>query len=329
VLSAEQLGAGEEGYLQVELRDPVVAVRGDRYILRRPSPGETLGGGVVLDPDPKGRHKRNDPAVIARLKALTEGTPGEVLLEAAMALGISPVRDMLRKARLDEAQGKAALAEVTGSGQLILLESSGQNPTGDELAAHAALWKTETARMLREVEVFHSTYPLRSGIPREMLKSRLKLTPRVFQVVVRELVKTGGLLESGQVIKLPGFEVKLTLQQQAKAETLLRQFALAPYAPPSVKECIEMLGEDVYSALVERGDLVAVSAEVVFRRQDYQEMVKAVEATIKSSGSLTVAQFRDQFNTSRKYALAFLEHLDAAGVTVRDGDVRKLAKTRN
>src|SRR5574340_18796 len=174
VLGADQLTPGEEGYLQLELRDPVVAVRGDRYILRRPSPGETLGGGVVLDPDPKGRHKRNDPAVMARLKARTAGTPAEVLLQAAMALGIAPLGDMRHKARLDAAQGKAALTEATASGQLMLLENSGQNPTGDELAAHAAVWKTETTRMLREVEAFHAAHSLRGGIPRRSCSRRVR-----------------------------------------------------------------------------------------------------------------------------------------------------------
>ncbi len=328
VLGMEQLAPGEEGFLQIELRDPVVAVRGDRYILRRPSPGETMGGGVVLDPDPKGRYKRNDPAVMERLRALTEGSPAEVLLQAALSLGIAPIRDMVRKARLEEDPAKAVLEEVVESGQLLVFENSTVNPLSEDLAAHTVVWNTETARVLNEVAAFHKAFPLRGGIPREMLKSRLKLTPRVFQLIARELVKAGILQEAGLSLRLPGFEVKFTSQQQAKVDGLLRQFAAAPYATPAVKECIATLGEDVYSALIERADLVAVSAEVVFRKSDYQTMLKAVEATIEKTGSLSAAQFRDQFNTSRKYALAFLEHLDAIGVTVREGDLRKMGKNR-
>lgn len=329
VLGTEQLAPGEEGYLQIELRDPVVAVRGDRYILRRPSPGETLGGGVVLDSDPKGRYKRKDPAVLERLRALTEGTPAEVLLQAALTLGIAPIRDIVRRARLEEDSVKAVLSEVVESGQLLVLENSMVNPLSEDLAAHTVVWNTETTRILNEVAAFHKAFPLRGGIPREMLKSRLKLTPRVFQVITREMVKAGTLHETGQLLKLPGFEVKFTPPQRAKVDGLLRQFATAPYATPGVKECISTLGEDVYSALIDRGDLVAVSADVVYRKSDYQKMLKAVEETIEKTGSLTAAQFRDQFNTSRKYALAFLEHLDAIGVTVRDGDVRILGKNRD
>jgi len=320
VLGADQLNPGEEGYLQIELRDPVVAVRGDRYILRRPSPGETLGGGVVLDPDPKGRHKRRDPAMLERLKALTEGTPAEVLLQAALTLGIAPLRDMLRRARLDDQQTKAALDEVIPAGQLLLLE----NGPSDGLAAHAAVWNREMSRMQQEVANFHAGNPLRAGMPREMLKNRLKFTPRIFQLLISELVKTGKLAETGLTLKLTDFEIKFSPAQQAKADALLRQFAAAPYATPSVKDSAALVGEELLAGLIERGDLIAVSPDVLFRRQDYQQMREAVLQTLQQEGSLTAAQFRDQFNTSRKYALAFLEHLDALGVTVRDGDVRKL-----
>lgn len=328
VLGAEQLTPGDEGYLQIELRDPVVAVRGDRYILRRPSPGETLGGGVVLDPDPKGRYKRKDQAALSRLSALTEGTPTDVLLQAALTLGIAPIRDMVRKARLEEGQAREALAEVVDSCQLLLLEDQKGSPSGEGLAAHIAVWKNETSRMLREVAAFHTAYPLRGGIPREMLKSRLKISQRVFQVMIREMVGTGTLIETGQLVRLPEFEVKFTPSQQAKVDDLISRFAADPYATPSVKECILAVGEDVVSALIERGDLITVSSDVVFRKEDYQQMVEAVVETIEKGGSLTAAQFRDLFNTSRKYALAFLEYLDTEGITVRDGDVRRLGKKR-
>lgn len=324
ILGDDQLLPGKDGFLQLELRDPVVAVRGDRYILRRPSPGETLGGGVVLDADPRGRYRRKDAAVIDRLKALTQGTPAEVMLQAAQALGIAPLRDILHRARLDEVQAQAALQEALGSGQLLLVENGEAKPDSDVLAAHAAVWAGETGRAEREISTFHQANPLRIGIPREMLKSRLKMSQRVFQAAVKSWVNAGKFQEKGQMLQLPGFQMRFSPQQQARVDVLLKQFAAAPYVTPSVKECIAAIGEDVYTALVEQGVLVNVSAEVVFRASDYQVMLTGVERAILRDGSLSAAQFRDMYNTSRKYALAFLEHLDAVGVTIRDGDVRKL-----
>ena len=326
VLGAEQILPGGEGFLQLELRMPVVAVRGDRYIVRRPSPGETLGGGVVLDADPRGRHKRNDPAIIDRLAALTQGTPTEVLLQAALVLGIAPVREMIKRARLENNLATLALQEALGGGQMILLENDTATADSDFLAAHAAVWSTETNRAEREVSNFHQANPLRGGIPREMLKSRLKLSQRVFQAALKAWLANRKIVENGQLIHLPDFSVRFNPQQQTLVDGLLKQFAAAPYATPSVKDCIALVGEAVFDALVERGELIAVSPEVVFRKSDYQVMLNGVRHTIQQEGSLSAAQFRDLFNTSRKYALAFLEHLDAIGVTVRDGDVRKLSK---
>jgi selenocysteine-specific elongation factor len=104
LLGAEEIIPGEAGWIQLELRDPVIAVRGDRYILRRPSPGETLGGGMIVDHQPKGRHKRFDENVLKSLASLAQGSPADVLLEAALALNIASAKDhdwkkMLRRTR--------------------------------------------------------------------------------------------------------------------------------------------------------------------------------------------------------------------------------------
>ncbi len=122
LLGAEELIPGEEGWLQLELSDPVVAVRGDRYILRRPSPGETLGGGVVVDPHPKGRHKRFAEDTLQRLEALAQGTPADVLYQALVALGAAPLKDVLARSNLESTALAAALDELLAGGLLVPLE---------------------------------------------------------------------------------------------------------------------------------------------------------------------------------------------------------------
>ena len=103
----------------------------------------------------------------------------------------------------------------------------------------------------------------------------------------------------------------------------MKKFALSPFSPPSIKECQAEVGDEVYGALIDQGQLIPVSGEVVFRRQDYDALLQAVREHLIRDNTLTVAQFRDRFDTSRRYALAFLEHLDTTGVTVREGDVRR------
>jgi selenocysteine-specific elongation factor len=128
------------------------------------------------------------------------------------------------------------------------------------------------------------------------------------------------------VIAQPDFEVNLTAPQKGAADQLLAKFAANPFSPPTVKESIAVVGDDIYNALIDMGRLMPVSGEVVFRWEDYESLVSQVRNYLEREGTITVAQMRDRFNTSRRYVLAFLEHLDAIGVTVRDGDVRKLRK---
>jgi selenocysteine-specific elongation factor len=103
-------------------------------------------------------------------------------------------------------------------------------------------------------------------------------------------------------------------------------FAASPSAPPSAKECQAEVGEEIFSILKESGELVCVSEEVVFRKADYEVMVEKIRQELHQKGKLTLAEVRDLLQTSRKYVQALLEHLDAVGVTVREGDFRKLKR---
>jgi selenocysteine-specific elongation factor len=104
----------------------------------------------------------------------------------------------------------------------------------------------------------------------------------------------------------------------------MRRFEQNPFGPPSVKECQAAVGNEVVTALLELNKLIAVSSEVVFRLQDYDLMVGEIRKTIEKNGKISLAEARDIFKTSRKYAQALLEHLDTIGVTIRDDDFRKL-----
>jgi selenocysteine-specific elongation factor len=105
---------------------------------------------------------------------------------------------------------------------------------------------------------------------------------------------------------------------------LLARFAASPYSPPTIKECLTEVGEDVYSAMVDIGLLIPLPPDVVFRKQDYDLMLAEIIRLLKSKGTITAGEVRDHFNTSRRYVLALLEHLDAKGITVREGDLRRL-----
>jgi selenocysteine-specific elongation factor len=325
LLGIEELTPGGPGWIQLELRDPVVAVRGDRYILRRPSPGETLGGGSIVDPQPKGRHKRFDDALLKSLEALDRGSPVDVLYEAALALNAAPAREIVSRSGLEAGDAARALRELIGQGRLIQLDAESEpGIASDALMIAGPHWSALLEKVVQALGDHHASFPLRRGMPREELKSRLKLPASTFQAVVSALAARNTLLDSGPLLALPGHEVRLDAGQLARVAALMRTFEKNPYSPPGVKESKAGIGEEVFNALVELGDLVPVSGEVVFRKADYDSMVEKIRAAIRRNGQISLAETRDLFDTSRKYAQALLEHLDAAGVTVRAGDFRKL-----
>ena len=324
LLGTETLKPGEEGWVQLELRDPVVAVRGDRYILRRPSPGETLGGGFIVDHQPKGRHKRFDEKVLKSLASLAAGSPVDILMEAALALNAAPVKEVVSRSRLETEPAAKALKEILEHGQLLQLEDGALTITSDLLVITTPHWNALRDKAVQIVQAYHKNFPLRRGIPREELKSRLKLQPRVFNTLVKKLVAENAILEAANALAIARHEITFDNGQQAKVQGLMRRFASSPYSPPSVKECQAEVGEEVLNALVELGQLKQLTGEVLFRTPDFEEMVSKVRAFIAERGQMTVADARDLFDSSRKYMLALMEHLDATGVTIRDGDFRKL-----
>lgn len=326
LLGTEELNPGDEGWIQLELRDPVVSVRGDRYILRRPSPGETLGGGEIVDHQPKSRHKRFDENVLRSLESLLQGTPADVLLEAALSLNIASIKDVVSRSRLEAGDAESALEELLLSKSLITLETGTPAITSDLLVIALPHWNSLQAKTLQIVESYHTSYPLRRGIPREELKSRLKLSARAFNALITSYLTLTVLKDHNNFLAKPEHKITFDGNQQAKVQELRRNFEQNPFSPPGVRELQQIAGEEILNALIEENEFIAVSSEVIFRTQDYDLMVERIRTMLQQKERISLAEVRDLFHTSRKYAQALLEHLDALGITMRDGDFRKLRK---
>lgn len=325
LLGIEELLPGEEGWLQLELDEPIIAIRGDRYILRRPSPGETLGGGIVVDPVPKRRHKRFSAEMIANLETLARGTPTEILLQALITMGVATIQDVIIRSNLDAKSANIIVKELVSTGQIIELENGDHGSISPlALVTTKPYWDQLQRLVLQEVDGYHKNFPLRRGMSREELKSRLKFSPRLYNSILRRMVSSGELEEAGSLVLRTGYTIQFTSPQQRMIDGLLARFAASPYSPPTIKECLTEVGEDVYSAMVDIGLLIPLPPDVVFRKQDYDLMLAEIIRLLKSKGTITAGEVRDHFNTSRRYVLALLEHLDAKGITVREGDLRRL-----
>ncbi len=313
VLGKDEIPAGENGWVQFATREPVAVMRGDRFIIRRPSPAATIGGGQVLDPFPGRKHRRFRQDVIDRLQTLEKGTPGDLLLQKLVGNDPVNLAKFKRSAGLDESKFDEALEELLGSERVIKIEK--QIITWTK-------YKNLSDDMTQMVRAFHKDQPLRLGMPLEEVRSRLK----VQAVILDPIIEQSSLIADGAVLKESEHAVSFTAEQQAKIDKLLGQFERAGINSPSVKDAKAVVGDDLYFAMIDMGQIKPISIDVVYRTEEYERFKSQVVEHIQKNGEITASQFRDIFDTSRKYAIGFLEHLDNIKLTRRVGDGRQLAK---
>jgi selenocysteine-specific elongation factor len=156
------------------------------------------------------------------------------------------------------------------------------------------------------------------------LKSRMKLETRLFNEAVDRAEAERAIGTTETTVRLFEHQVEFSPEQQAKIDKLLAEFQRAPYNTPLPKDVIPRIGEDVMHALIEGGQLVRLSNDVLLLAQTYGDFIAWLKDYLRKNDSVTVAQVRDAFNTSRKYALALLEYTDQQYITKRVGDERVL-----
>jgi selenocysteine-specific elongation factor len=335
LLGAQALAPGDEGWVQLSLEAPVALVKGDRFILRQPSPSVTIGGGKVINPFPGRRHRRFRPEVIEQLETLAHGTPEEILLQALERQQPCEARELLGRSGLAHAQAAASLATLVREQQVFVLENSTTPAKAPSVIPDASFlmtrsgWGALRERMEALLAEHHRQFPLRAGMPREEVKSRLtrslpKLTPRLFNEVVSRASEEGWLAEGGGALRLASHRAAFTDKQQQAVDYLLYLFRQQPYATPSVVQCEEQVGSEVLNSLIEQGLLIRLNEDVIFLTETYEQMRDRIVEYLKEHGTITVAQLRDLFGTSRKYSLALLGYMDEKRITRRVGDERVL-----
>jgi selenocysteine-specific elongation factor len=327
LLARDELNPRESGWLQLILDKPIVAARGDRFILRRPSPGATLGGGVILEPHPAHLRKRFDERNITRLEKLLQGNTADILAQSLDDLGPVTLRKALVHARIEEGKEEQAIADLIGQKKIIVLsgEATAEFPKTEDVIISRGAWENFALRLRHLLETFHQHSPLRLGMPVEELKAKLNLPARLFPVMLNRAADANVVAIDNDRVSIHGYKVELSKQQETAIDELLHVFEQNPYSTPSVKESSQLIGDDLYRYLIESGTLIQLSKDVVLRSTDFEAFVSEIKQFLEKGNSITVAQVRDKFKTSRKYALAIMEYMDSVGITMRKGDERILA----
>jgi selenocysteine-specific elongation factor len=320
ILDKDRIVPGQDGLLQLRLNETLALAKGDRFILRLPSPSQTIGGGTIIDPQPR-RHKRFQETVINSLQTLEQGTPAEIVLQALNGADGLPkeLKTLAETVKMAAPQVQEALTQLEAETTAIKL--------GEQVYTGLAAWQRLSDRAKTIVKQFHAQFPLKRGMAREELKSKLAVaSSKIYNLLLARLLEEGTLAESeikstgSAVLTLPGFKVQFNPPQQKQADTLLTAFRAQPFSPPNLGE----LGTDpnIVNALVEGGQLKKVSETVFFSTEAYDEMVKRITERLDKHGKITLAEVRDMFGNSRKYVQSLLEHLDDIKLTQRVGDER-------
>jgi selenocysteine-specific elongation factor len=318
LLNEETLTPGAEGWLQVRLEKRLALAQGDRFILRHSSPGQTIGGGVVINPHPGRRWRRFQPQVIKQLETQMVGSPAQRVAQAAH--GPEPIK----RSELQKATG------YTGD-ELNVAMSAALNEGLLQELPDGSLWSTDMWEQLshRLVEVlanFHQAEPLRQGMPREELRSRLGLKSALLNALLNARPE---VVADDSILRLINHQIQFTDAQLISIAQLNQRMADSPFVPPSYSEAVEIVGEEVLASLISSRDIVHVQPDVIFSTSAYAAMVNRVLDMIDTSGNVSASAVRDAFQTSRKYAIGLLEHLDQIGITRRIGDTRVRGNNRS
>lgn len=314
LLDREAVEPGESGWAQMRLAAPVALVKGDYFIVR--TPNATVGGGEVVDAHPR-RHRRFQAATVQSLADLQRGSPEELVLRAASGAVPLEVDALARQSGLTQEAARRVVEELTARQSLLGFG-------GFYIALSG--WELIGQQVAEVLTAYHRQYPLRRGIPKEELKSRLGYSTRLANLTLERLAQEEVVADDGLSVRLPGHEITFSPQQAERIERLFRLLNQNRYAPPSPAELQQQLGlePEVLDALVDLGRLRKPSESVALPTEVYDEMVSTIVDRLRKQGKITVAEVRDLFGTSRKYALAILEHMDEQKVTRRVGDERVL-----
>lgn len=328
LMDRDALSAGEEAYVQFRLEEPIAVRRGDRFIIRFYSPIITIGGGQILDAVPE-KHKRNRENVLEGFRTLESGNVSDIFVLKTGGHKFYSKELLLQELGMLPETGNREIERCIEAGKLVELED------GTILAA--SKFQMMTDRLIQLLQEYHESNPLAEGMPKQELQSRLRDTwhiqeDKIILGAVHRLMDLGTLMDCGKTVSMQGFEAVLTPEQEKLKERIAGMYKDAGIEIPKNDE-IYALDPDkrvinaIFDRLYKEGVLVKVDPSYNISQEGWNRVVAAAR-TAGAEGSFVLADFRDTLNTSRKYASVYLAALDRAGITVFDGERRRLPEGR-
>lgn len=328
ILEKEQIEPGESAFVQLRLEESAAFKKEDKLILRFYSPMETLGGAVVIDPTPS-KHKALHQDVIDQLQAKESGGP-EVHLEQQLLRYSKEIPDLTQLAKYS-----GYTKEVTLELLDLLKADEKAYTIQNQGFVHWQYYEEITEKAVESLAKYHREYPLRKGMSKEELKSRVfpPGKPKLVEAWFDQLEQEGLIRTEGTFVSLSNFNIKMTPEQKNLLNQIESLYTKELFAPPRVEELPDLTREkqkNIQQVLeVMMGDsLIRVNQETVFHARALEEAREKLAAYFETHEEIALADFRDLLKTSRKYAVSLLEYFDQARVTKRHGDNRVLANKK-
>jgi len=290
---------------------------GDRYIIRRFSPVQTIGGGDILDPFP---YRRFQKEVIADLEIFKSGTLPEKIAVKVNRAGIHGIKVLLIEGwiKAETKSIKESINALKHDGVIMQLE---------DILIHRSAFETFKEAVKKIVKDFHARNPLKPGMLKEELRAHLKIDQRLFGNLITSLKD---IIIEKELVRLVTFRVALSQTDEALKTRISDALEKAGFQPATREELCKSLNlepkhiTDILKLMVKEGSLVRISDSIYITSSVYKSMIECLKDFFSRKSEMTVAEFRDILSTSRKYALPFLEYLDSNRITLRVGDIRKL-----
>lgn len=311
----EEIKGGEACFCQIRLSEPIVALSGDRFIIRKFSPVITIGGGTVLDPTPSRRKK-------------TEGIGDLITYESGSLL--ERISTKIKKAGIKGLESRSLRgwirAEIPAIEEnLKILRERGDIVMIEGLLFHKDVHEALCNDIRRLLQDYHKSNPLSPGMQKEELRNILKISPGIWNTL---LTTIKGVRVEKNLILLEGFAISSS--DSAVSGRILKILNESGFQPPSKEELAEVLQmkpkevSDILRLMQKEGRLTRINDSLYLTTEHYNRMISLLKELFSKKPQMTVADFRDLLGTTRKYAIPFLEYLDSNKITLRVGEVRKL-----
>ena len=327
LLDREEMEPGGRGYAQLILESPIVAVSGDRFVIRSYSPVTTIGGGIIIDPLPK-KHKRHSEKVLLECDLLHRGTDSEraaLIIERSGIAGMELLELVIRTG-IHQNRLKEILKELSSAKKIVILD------VDESRCIFSPVYENLQRQILRDVQAYHERHPLREGMVKEELRNATGqyVSPRLFNMALKDLERKGTLVSERENLRIPGHRVDLKGDLDDLRNRMENIYSESGLTPPTLKEVMEKFAdrknqlESVLNVMLKEGTLTKINEDLYFHKEILLKLRENYKNLLLREGKATPASFKELTGLSRKFIIPLMEYFDITKLTIRAGDHRIL-----